>query len=50
MSAAKTVEMLDDERLISTVLFHDERGSMYQVGLRGCTKIQVYGEPGVVGL
>ena len=46
MTEAKVVEMIDDKRPITTVLFNDERGCMYQVGMRGCTKIVVYGEPG----
>ena len=39
------IEMMADKRPIKMVLFNDEHGSQYEVGLQGCTSIEVYGEP-----
>ena len=38
--------LLDDPRTIKSVHFNDEYGSQYEVGQQGCTKIEIYGEPG----
>jgi len=41
-----TIGMLEDSRPIRSVHFNNAEGGMYEVGMMGCTKIEVYGEPG----
>lgn len=38
--------MLEDQRPIKGIYFNDAEGGCYEVGIMGCTRIEVYGEPG----
>ena len=38
--------MLEDTRMIKSVFYNDADGGLHEVGLFGCTKIEVYGENG----
>ena len=42
----KTTTMLEDERPIKGIYYNDAVGTCYEVGVFGCTKIEIYGEPG----